>query len=283
MQQQQPLGASGGLCDYADTLMSNFLGRIWRSWDSSCSVRLYCGLSFIVFFPCVLSIDISAWFLVGYFHGVWSQGHEAGCILHIESGGASSPERPLSLETGPIFEDVWNVRLQPAAYMAIDGNQPHWWYFGFINGSLTTIHVLYRILTSYGRGRLSKPPMMKSIGLQALQAFRKQFSEHIQRYSQEFHQCRSLMLPQFLYIRVTMGSVCGIAFATRNIRIRSTCISSHKKDLLVDLFSCCWHDLTGTLQVIYWRILVIRGCWRVTFCTSLSHDTILPNLYPSVG
>ena len=92
MQQQQPLGASGGLCDYADTLMSNFLGRIWRSWDSSCSVRLYCGLSFIVFFPCVLSIDISAWFLVGYFHGVWFQGHEAGCTLHIESGGASSPE-----------------------------------------------------------------------------------------------------------------------------------------------------------------------------------------------
>ena len=123
------------------------------------------------------------------------------------------------------------MRLQPAVYMAIDGNQPHWWYFGFINGSLTTIHVLYRILTSYGRGQLSKPPMMKSIGLQALQAFRKQFSEHIQRYSQEFHQCRSLMLPQFF---VSLGHhgicVCGIAFATRNIRIRSTCISSRKKD-----------------------------------------------------
>ena len=96
---------------YADTLMSTFLYRNWMFWDSSCSFRHYCGLSFMsvcsVHWYLSLAPDLLfSWALISR-----ARGH--GCTLRIESSRAS-----WNMSSVCFF--FFNVRIQPAVYyMAI--------------------------------------------------------------------------------------------------------------------------------------------------------------------
>ena len=137
------------------------------------------------------------------------------------------------------------------------------------NGSLPTIdHVLHsRILSSYRRrGQLEETI------LGAHSALLPGVSP-VPRLNEA---CR-LMLLQICVLLSLGREICvwmcvwGCFCSTKHIRIRNTCIYCQEEDLWVDLCSPCWHDLTGTLRVIHWLILVRSCCW-VTFCGSLSLD-----------